>query len=95
MVPVNVFPVCVICQLSPFIMAGENPPPIIDPLESTPVPTHVPVRTAAVEPVGPTGFGAPFGDPAHAGFTAWLFQKPGGDGHYLTALFNYYIDYLT
>jgi hypothetical protein len=42
MVPVNVFPVCVICHVIWPIMPGDMPAPIIDPLESDTLPIHVP-----------------------------------------------------
>ena len=46
-VPENVLPVCVIAQVVPPIMEPDDPPPIIDPLESDALPTHVPAIVLA------------------------------------------------
>lgn len=57
MVPVNVFPVCVICHVIWPIMPGDMPAPIIDPLESDTLPLHVPDSDPDwLVGLGPTGF---------------------------------------
>ena len=57
MVPVNVFPVCMICHVIWPIMPRVMPAPIMDPLESDPLPIHVPDSDADwFVGLGPTGF---------------------------------------
>jgi hypothetical protein len=53
-VPENELPVCVICQVMLPIIEGDNPAPIIDPVESDACPTQVPVMPVAPD-VGPLG----------------------------------------
>ena len=57
MVPLKVFPDCVICHVICPIMAADMPAPIIDPLESETLPIHVPDSDAdGFEGLGPRGF---------------------------------------